>query len=173
MLFVDLVGSTRLAITLEPHELLTTLNEFFAVVVNVVEQNGGLVNKFEGDAALAIFGAPVDDVDCASHALATARELNRLLNPPGAPIRAGIGVSAGMAVAGNVGHPGRYEYTVIGDPVNEAARLTEVAKLSGGVAASAAALARANHAESGRWRVVDSKVLRGRANPTDIAVPAD
>lgn len=173
VLFVDLVGSTRLAITLEPHALLATLNEFFAVVVNVVEQNGGLVNKFEGDAALAIFGAPADDVDCASHALATARELNRLLNPAGAPIRAGIGVSAGTSVAGNVGHPGRYEYTVIGDPVNEAARLTEVAKLSGGVAASAAALARANHAEWGRWRVIDSKVLRGRANPTDIAVPVD
>lgn len=173
VLFVDLVGSTRLAITLQPHELLATLNEFFAVVVNVVEQNGGLVNKFEGDAALAIFGAPVDDVDCASHALATARALNRLLNPPGAPIRAGIGVSGGMAVAGNVGHPGRYEYTVIGDPVNEAARLTEVAKLSVGVAASAAALVRAGQEESRQWRVVDSKVLRGRANPTDIAVPVD
>ena len=173
VLFVDLVGSTRLATTLEPDELLATLNEFFAVVVNVVEQNRGLVNKFEGDAALAIFGAPVDDVDCASHALATARELNRLLNSPGAPIRAGIGVSAGKAVAGNVGHPGRYEYTVIGDPVNEAARLTEVAKLSHGVAASATALARADQTESRRWRVADSQVLRGRATPTDIAVPVD
>ncbi|OJZ76334.1 hypothetical protein BRW65_00620 [Mycobacterium paraffinicum] len=173
VLFVDLVGSTRLATTLEPTDLLATLNDFFAVVVNVVEQNRGLVNKFEGDAALAIFGAPVDDVDCASHALATARELNGLLNPPGAPIRVGIGVSAGMAVAGNVGHPGRYEYTVIGDPVNEAARLTEVAKLSVGVAASAAALVMAGQEESRRWRVVDSRVLRGRTTSTDIAVPVD
>ncbi|MCV7395400.1 adenylate/guanylate cyclase domain-containing protein [Mycobacterium paraseoulense] len=173
VLFVDLVGSTRMATTLEPPELLATLNDFFTMVVNVVEANRGFVNKFEGDAALAVFGAPVDDGDRASHALATARELNRLLNPPGAPIGAGIGVSAGMAVAGHVGHPGRYEYTVIGDPVNEAARLTEVAKLSVGVAASATALVMAGQEESRRWRVVDSKVLRGRANWTDIAVPVD
>ncbi|OBG40422.1 hypothetical protein A5673_10830 [Mycobacterium sp. E3198] len=173
VLFVDLVGSTRLATTLEPPELLATLNDFFTMVVNAVEANRGFVNKFEGDAALAIFGAPLDDDDRAAHALATARELNRILNPPGAPIRAGIGVSAGMAVAGNVGHPGRYEYTVIGDPVNEAARLTDVAKLSVGVAASAAALDMASQEESRRWRVIDSKVLRGRANPTDIAVPVD
>ncbi|OBI10440.1 adenylate/guanylate cyclase domain-containing protein [Mycobacterium scrofulaceum] len=173
VLFVDLVGSTRLATTLEPPELLATLNDFFTMVVNAVEANRGFVNKFEGDAALAVFGAPLDDDDRASHALATARELNRILNPPGAPIKSGIGVSAGMAVAGNVGHPGRYEYTVIGDPVNEAARLTEVAKLSVGVAASATALVMASQAESGRWRVVDSKVLRGRTNSTDIAVPVD
>ncbi|WP_197283655.1 adenylate/guanylate cyclase domain-containing protein [Mycobacterium sp. Marseille-P9652] len=173
VLFVDLVGSTRLAATVEPPELLETLNKFFAVVVNVVERNSGLINKFEGDAALAIFGAPFEDADSAAHALATARELNALLNPPGAPIRAGIGVSAGMAVAGNVGHPGRYEYTVIGDPVNEAARLTEIAKLSAGVAVSAAAVVMANQEESRRWRVIDSKVLRGRTTSTDIAVPLD
>jgi adenylate cyclase len=132
-----------------------------------------LVNKFEGDAALAVFGAPISDPDSASHALATARELNERLNRSGAEVTVGIGVSAGIAVAGNIGDPGRYEYTVIGDPVNEAARLTEVAKLSGGVAASAAALARAGQAESRRWRVVDSKVLRGRASSTDIAIPID
>jgi adenylate cyclase len=147
------------------------LNEFFAVVVAAVEQHHGLINKFEGDAVLAIFGAPFPDADSASHALATARQLNVRLNPSGQDIKVGIGVSAGMAVAGNIGDPTRYEYTVIGDPVNEAARLTEIAKLLGGVAASGAALDRAAESEAGRWRTVDSKVLRGRDNPTDIAVP--
>ena len=171
VLFVDMVGSTRLATILEPSELVTMLNEFFAVIVNAVEQNGGLINKFEGDAALAIFGAPIPDPDSATHALATARELNTRLNPAGEKITAGIGVSAGVAVAGNIGDPNRYEYTVIGDPVNEAARLTEVAKLSGGVAASGAAMSRADEAESRRWHIVDTKVLRGREDSTDIAVP--
>jgi adenylate cyclase len=173
VLFVDVIGSTRLAITLEPHELVATLNEFFAVVVAAVERQRGLVNKFEGDATLAVFGAPIPDADSASHALATARELNERLNRSGAEVTVGIGVSAGMAVAGNIGDPNRYEYTVIGDPVNEAARLTEVAKLSGGVAASGAALRRANESERQRWRIVDAKVLRGRDNSTEIAVPVD
>jgi len=145
------------------------LNEFFTEVVGVVERNHGMINKFEGDAVLAIFGAPIPDPDGADHALATARELHLRFNR--SDIKVGIGVSAGAAVAGNIGDPSRYEYTVIGDPVNEAARLTEVAKLSGGVAASGVALSRADESESQKWRVVDSKVLRGRDNSTDIAVP--
>ncbi len=173
VLFVDLVGSTRLATTLEADELVVMLNEFFAVVVSVVEQHHGLINKFEGDAALAVFGVPNPNAESAGDALATARELNARLNQPGEDIKVGIGVSAGTAVAGNIGDPNRYEYTVIGDPVNEAARLTEVAKLSGGAAASGTALSRANEPERKRWRVVDSKVLRGRDNSTDIAVPVD
>ncbi|MBW0018149.1 MAG: adenylate/guanylate cyclase domain-containing protein [Mycobacterium sp.] len=169
VLFIDLVGSTRLATTLDPGELVTMLNEFFTEVVGVVERNHGMINKFEGDAVLAIFGAPIPDPDGADHALATARELHLRFNR--SDIKVGIGVSAGAAVAGNIGDPSRYEYTVIGDPVNEAARLTEVAKLSGGVAASGVALSRADESESQKWRVVDSKVLRGRDNSTDIAVP--
>jgi adenylate cyclase len=171
VLFVDLVGSTQLATTLAPGELVAMLNEFFAIVVGVVERNQGLINKFEGDAVLAIFGAPIPDAHSASHALATARELDRRLNATGGDIRVGIGVSAGIAVAGNIGDPNRYEYTVIGDPVNEAARLTDFAKNSGGVAASGSALRRAEEPERGRWRIVDNKVLRGRDNSTEIAVP--
>jgi adenylate cyclase len=173
VLFVDVVGSTGLATALPPHEVVAMLNDFFAVVVDVVEQHRGSVNKFEGDAVLAIFGAPVPAADAAGDALAAARELNRRLNRSDADLTVGIGVSAGMAVAGNMGAPSRYEYTVIGDPVNEAARLTEVAKRSGGVAVSGAALGRAHQSEAQRWHVVESEVLRGRDNSTEIAVPSD
>lgn len=168
-LFVDLVGSSRLAERMSPEELVALLNEFFAVVVDVVERHQGLINKFEGDAALAIFGAPVASADYADQALAAARELGRQLNQTG--VRAGIGVSAGMVVAGNIGESRRYEYTVIGDPVNEAARLTEVAKGEGGVAASGGALGRAAEAEARHWRTLRSTVLRGRDSATDIVVP--
>lgn len=100
-LFVDLVGSSRLAERMAPEALAAMLNEFFAVVVDAVERHQGLVNKFEGDAALAIFGAPVELADCAGAALAAARNLGRQLNQ--SEIRAGIGVSAGTVVAGNIG----------------------------------------------------------------------
>jgi adenylate cyclase len=171
VLFIDLVGSTRLAAALPPDELMAILNDFFTVVVEIVEAHGGLVNKFEGDAALAIFGAPVSIDDAPDHALAAGRELNLRLNPSDAEVKFGIGVSAGRAAAGNVGDPSRYEYTVIGDPVNEASRLTYAAKRSGGVVASGAALQRAKQSESRRWRIVDTQVLRGREEATEIAVP--
>jgi adenylate cyclase len=169
VLFVDLVGSTAMAAERPPTEVVEVLNGFFAVVVEVVETHGGWINKFEGDAALAIFGAPTGLDDAAGRALAAARELAARLAE--GPLAAGIGVSAGDAVAGNVGDPRRYEYTVIGDPVNEAARLTDLAKSRGGVAASGAAVRLAGRAEAARWEVGEPVVLRGRTEPTPVAVP--
>ena len=88
-----------------------------------------------------MFGAPLPDPDAASHALAAARELGERLAASLGAVKAGIGVSAGRVVAGNIGAAKRFEYTVIGDPVNEAARLTELAKTRPErVLASAAAL---------------------------------
>jgi adenylate cyclase len=92
----------------------------------VVAAEGGWVNKFEGDGALCIFGAPVTLDDCALRALRAARVLRQellVLAASNPELDAAIGVSAGTVVAGNVGDEQRYEYTVIGTPVNEAARL--------------------------------------------------
>ncbi len=172
VLFVDLVGSTEMASTRPPQEVMARLNRFFSEVVDVVEGHGGWINKFEGDAALAVFGAPTDHDDAAGAALAAARALAERLESARDAIRAGIGVSAGEAVAGNIGVARRYEYTVIGDPVNEAARLCDVAKtVPERVAASGAALQRADHAETDRWTVTGSRRLRGRDADTEIGVP--
>lgn len=173
VLFVDLVGSTRLAATRPPHEVVELLNAFFAVVIDVVEQNNGWINKFEGDAALAVFGAPIEREDAAACALRAGRELARRIATELDDISAGIGVSAGEAVAGNIGDTRRYEYTVIGDPVNEAARLTEAAKeIDGHVVASGAALERAGD-EAARWQILDRRTLRGRDAETELAVPRE
>jgi adenylate cyclase len=172
VLFVDLVGSTQLAATRPPVEVVHLLNEFFRVVVDTVGRHGGFVNKFQGDAALAIFGAPIEHPDASGGALAAARELHDELLPVIGSAEFGIGVSAGRAIAGHIGAQARFEYTVIGDPVNEAARLTELAKLEDGhVLASAIAVSGALDAEALCWDVGQVVELRGRTAPTQLARP--
>jgi adenylate cyclase len=174
VLFVDLVGSTQLAAQRSPAEVVRLLNAFFRVVVEVVRDNGGWVNKFEGDAALCVFGAPLELDDAAGCALAAAREMRDRLAAEVRELPAGIGVSAGRVVAGNVGAEERFEYTVIGDPVNEAARLTELAKRRDGrLLASDAVVSRAREDEARRWQTDGQVELRGRAAPTRVAVDRD
>ena len=173
VLFVDLVGSTSIAAERPPQEVVALLNEFFGVVVEVVEDHGGWINKFEGDAALAVFGAPLPLDDAAGCALAAGRALAERIESGLDGLEAGIGISAGRAVAGNVGAESRFEYTVIGDPVNEAARLCELAKEADGrVLASTGALERAGEEEARCWREGDTVTLRGRSEETRLAVPA-
>lgn len=130
-LFVDLRGSTALARRRPPEDVVALLNRFFAAVVAACDAEGGWLDKFEGDGALCVFGAPVDQPDHADRALRTARRLAsslRRLREDEPDLDAGIGVATGQAVAGHVGTLTRLEYTVIGDPVNTAARLTVAAK---------------------------------------------
>ncbi len=172
VLFVDLVGSTALAARCPPTDVVALLNRFFSIVVDVVEEHGGWINKFEGDAALAVFGAPTDHPNAAGGALAAGRVLATRLPVEVPEVAVGIGVSAGDAVAGNVGSIRRFEYTVIGDPVNEAARLTEYAKgLPGRLCASGRAVELAAPVEATHWELGAEEQLRGRSQPTRIAVP--
>lgn len=172
VLFVDLVGSTQLAATIPAAEVVNLLNDFFRVVVDTVNRHGGFVNKFQGDAALAIFGAPIEHPDACGAALAASRELHDELIEVLGQTEFGIGVSAGRAIAGHIGAQARFEYTVIGDPVNEAARLTELAKLEEGhVLASAIAVSGALDAEALCWDVGEIVELRGRVAPTQLARP--
>ena len=170
VLFIDVVGSTSYAVDHTPEEVVAALNDFFDVVVEVVHRNKGVINKFQGDAALAVFGAPVSLHDAASHALQAARELQRDL--AGLELKAGIGVAAGHVVAGHVGGADRFEYTVIGDAVNGAARLTDLAKDTPGmVLTNAATLRTANEVEQQRWTLMKSVELRGRGKMTQLARP--
>lgn len=173
VLFVDLIGSTRLASTRPAREVVETLNAFFEVVVDRVESHGGLLDKFQGDAALAVFGAPAPIADPATAVLASARDLARALPELVPDCQAGIGVSYGEVVAGYVGSATRFEYTVIGDAVNEAARLCEMAKEHPTrVLASEAALRVAADPEAERWTTGGTVELRGRSTPTTLAWPA-
>lgn len=170
VLFIDLVDSTRLAATHEPEQVAALLNDFFRVVVAAVDERHGLINKFQGDAALAVFGAPLRIDAPETAALSTARALATELRALGLDF--GIGVSAGAVFAGNIGAENRYEYTVIGDPVNEAARLADRAKeFDARVLCSGTALSHADEDERRWWTPAGSEVLRGRTAPTQLAVP--
>lgn len=175
VLFVDILGSTTLSLRYPPDQVVSLLNKFFSAVIKVVSAEGGWVNKFEGDGALCVFGAPIEMEDCAVRALRAARTLRReiltlaALHPE---LDAAVGVSAGSVVAGNIGAEQRYEYTVIGMPVNEAARLTDEAKKRfSRVLASEEAVARAG-AESSEWMVADEIALRGLEEKTLVYEPA-
>lgn len=172
VLFVDVVGSTKLAASRPPEDVVHLLNRFFGVVVDEVHRQGGWINKFQGDATLAVFGAPAPLDDAAGRALRAARGVVERLPAEVPELAAGIGVAHGPVVAGNVGDERRFEFTVIGDPVNEAARLTELAKRHQPmVLASAETLRAASTGEREHWRVDGEAELRGRSRPTRLAVP--
>jgi adenylate cyclase len=135
VMFVDIRGFTAAARTRAPQEVVDRLDAAFAVLVEIVDRNGGIVNKFLGDGFLALFGAPFDDPDAARRGVTAAREMLAAIEQHNVrsdwPLRIGIGLHFGNVVAGNVGSPRRKEYTVIGDTVNLASRIEGLNKQFG------------------------------------------
>jgi adenylate cyclase len=127
VMFVDFRSFTAAARSRSPQDVVDRLDGAFAVLVDILDRHGGIVNKFLGDGFLALFGAPFEAADAAQHAVAAAREMlvamDRANKASTWPLRIGIGIHFGEVVAGNIGSPRRKEYTVIGDTVNFAARL--------------------------------------------------
>ncbi len=136
ILFSDLRNFTSLGEKLPPTQLLALLNRYLDRMSTIIEKHGGVVDKYIGDAIMALFGAPVAAPDAAARALAAAREmlaaleeLNRELAAEGhLTLACGIGINTAHVVAGNMGSRTRLNYTVIGDGVNLAARLESLTK---------------------------------------------
>lgn len=131
VLFSDIRGFTSLSERMSPDEIASLLNRYFTEMVEIVFEHGGTLDKFMGDALMALWGAPIaraDDADRATQAaLAMQRALaglnERWIRQGLPPLSIGIGINAGEVFAGNIGSARRLEYTVIGDAVNTAARL--------------------------------------------------
>lgn len=129
--FTDIRGFTTLSETLPPEKIVEILNEFFSRITDVIFDHGGTLDKYIGDAAMAIFGAPISKGHDAANAIRAALEIQRLiveLNRDAADrghpeIGVGIGINSGIVTAGNIGSAKRLDYTVIGDAVNVASRL--------------------------------------------------
>lgn len=136
LLFSDLRGFTALTERLEPQALVRLLNQHFEAMTAVVFRHRGMINKFVGDAVMAVFNAPVSVPDHARRAVQTAVEMQQALEvlnrewagQLGLEVAMGIGVHTGEVYAGNIGSKRRIEYTVIGDPVNVASRVQELTK---------------------------------------------
>ncbi|WP_101946277.1 adenylate/guanylate cyclase domain-containing protein [Mycobacterium sp. 3519A] len=172
VIFVDIIGSTQLVAGRPATEVVDLLNRFFAVIVEEVDRHHGFVNKFEGDGALAVFGAPNRLDRPEDEALAASRAIVRRIRAEVPECEAGLGVASGQAGAGNVGAKERFEYTVIGEPVNEAARLCELSKTTPGhLLASSDTVDSASEGERGHWTLGDTVTLRGLDEPTRLALP--
>jgi len=135
VMFADIRGFTRLSERLSPQQMVDVLNRYFQHVVDLIDVHQGYLNKFVGDAVMVVFNGPVDQPDHAERAVRCALELQQLvaeLNAKGAfpevgALQVGAGVSTGPMVCGNIGGAQQMEYTVIGDAVNLASRLTDLA----------------------------------------------
>jgi adenylate cyclase len=132
VMFVDFRSFTAGARSRSPQEVVDRLDGAFAVLVEILDRHGGIVNKFLGDGFLALFGAPFEAADAAQRAVTAAREMlvamDSVNKAASWPLRIGIGIHFGEVVVGNIGSPRRKEYTVIGDTVNFAARLESLNK---------------------------------------------
>ncbi|MFP6749801.1 MAG: adenylate/guanylate cyclase domain-containing protein, partial [Alphaproteobacteria bacterium] len=137
VLFADISGFTTMSSQLDAEETHALLNRFFAVVDEAVGSYGGAIDKHIGDAVMAVFGAPVAHSDDPKRALRAALEIHQAVARLEPPLRVHIGVASGQVVASSTGSAAHTEYTVTGDSVNLAARLTDMAK-AGETLASAA-----------------------------------
>jgi adenylate cyclase len=168
MMFTDLEGFTPLTERLEPEQVTQILNLHFSRATAIVKKHRGAVNRFIGDAIMAMWGAPVDDPRQAANACLAAVEMQRDMEELRAelarrglpPIRMRVGIHSCTAVIGNLGSSDRFDYTAVGDGVNLAARLegVDTAERAGDAVA---------------FRPVDRVIVKGKSEPVEIMTPCD
>jgi adenylate cyclase len=127
-LFTDVRGFTSLSETLEPEQVTEIMNKALTIQANAVKEHGGMVDKYIGDAMMAIFNAPIDLEEHETKAIQTALKIKQDMAEADLGIDIGIGINTGEAVIGNMGSDSRFDYSAIGDAVNLAARLESSTK---------------------------------------------
>ncbi len=176
LLFVDVRGSTAMAEHLDSARFAAFMSAFRRRVMDAADRHGGVVDKFIGDGALIVFGLPYPSPDDAARALACARTLDALIARWNAkrqfdpPVAVGVGVHVGEVFCGVVGDARRLEFTVMGDPVNVAARLQEATKEHGTPILASDVIVRAA-GEEGLWQEVVRAPLRGRREVLVLMAP--
>ena len=178
MMFTDLEGFTALTERLGAEQVAQILNLHFSRATAIIKRHRGAVNRFIGDAIMAMWGAPVEDPGQAANACLAAcamqRDMEALRAELGArglpPMRMRIGLHSCVAVVGNLGSSDRFDYTAIGDGVNLAARLEGVNKLYGtSILVSGATAAKVGGAVA--LRPVDRVIVKGKTEAVEIFTP--
>jgi class 3 adenylate cyclase/CHASE2 domain-containing sensor protein len=176
--FTDVAGFSKLSENRTPSEIVALMNEYLTAMTDIVEEHGGFVDKYVGDAIAAVFGAPLDDQTHASSgvraALACRRRLDELNHADAAfgscRLDHRIGLNSGDALVGNIGSRRRFNYTVMGDMVNVASRLEGANKYFGtSIIASEATVALTGAGFV--WRELDIVRVQGRSQPVKIFEP--
>lgn len=177
VLFLDIRGFTAMGETMPPEDLTSFLSEFRNRLTKPIFANGGTIDKFIGDAIMAVFGAPLQKPDDASRALASALEIldeakdwsNERERLGELPVTIGIGVHYGEVFAGVLGNEQLLEYTVIGDTVNVAERLEGLSRDVGSPLVISAVLsnAAAGTPTTAKWRRLPAQTLKGHQQPID------
>ena len=129
ILFSDIRGFTSYCEDLPPQKVLGELNKVLSCISDIVEAHNGVVDKFQGDAVMALFGAPVSSKNDAANAMAAGLEIISAVGSAENPLSACVGINTGLVVAGNLGSANRINYSVIGDAVNLVARLESLTRL--------------------------------------------
>jgi class 3 adenylate cyclase/CHASE2 domain-containing sensor protein len=178
--FSDLRDFTTLSEGLAPSELVTVINAYFDAMTEIVQSHGGYVDKYIGDAIVAVFGAPLDDPHHALHAVKTALACCKRLDEMnedsesfhGRRLAMRIGINTGESLVGNIGSHRRFNYTVMGDSVNVASRLQDLNKRYGTtILVSEATVSAIGPAIA--FRRVDRANVKGRGQSVEIFTPGD
>ncbi len=171
VMFIDLRGFSALAEELELEGIVGVLNSWYGSFEPVITRHGGFVDKYIGDAIMAVFpGGPDEAIRCASEFSSAMAELNRARMSASLPaLRAGVGINTGIAAIAAIGSPGRIDITIVGDTVNIASRMEAVTKTYGvDVLVSEHSYMRLSRPEEFKLRFLDRILVRGKRIPLSV-----
>jgi len=168
-LFSDVRGFTAMSEKLEPEEVTKIMNKVLTIQANAVKKYGGMVDKYIGDAMMAIFNAPIDLPNHETIAVLCAEEIQNNIKKADLGVEIGLGVNTGYAVVGNMGSYTRFDYTAIGDAVNLAARLESSTKEVGeDIVIGYDTISASNFSNEIMLKELDSIFVKGKQKPIKI-----
>ncbi len=177
ILFSDIRSFTSISECNKPEVMVAFLNRYFTTMVNIIKKHGGTIDKFIGDAIMALFGAPVSYEDNARRAVAAACEMRKALGtvpledlilPEGLKFNIGIGIHYGDVTVGSIGSADKTDYTVIGDTVNLASRLEGLTKTYGSMILVSESVKRDIEEGQFTFRYLDDVKVKGKAKAVPI-----